>query len=168
MSETASLSTAPTRPTERRPGIHPLAFIPGVTFWGLIAAGFATENTAFFGASVVVFAVSAVVLITYKVKRSSAERAELARIWTEGLPATAVVKRISTKGGGMNGHPRVDFELEVTPPSGAAYAAATSVIVDKLAIPRIQPGCAVEVRIDPADRGSVVVDEALTYLGYRR
>ena len=41
-----------------------------------------------------------------------------------------------------------------------------SVIVNMLAIPRVQPGCEIEVRIDPQDRSKVAIDEKLTYLGY--
>ena len=63
---------------------------------------------------------------------------------------------------------RVTFQLEVHAPGRAPYAATATTIVSQLAIPRIQPGSTIQVRIDPADPNRVVVDESVTYLGYPR
>jgi hypothetical protein len=81
-------------------------------------------------------------------------------------PATAKVVELSTKGGGLNDNPKIDFELDVTREGEPSFRAQVSVIVSLLAIPRVQPGCEIDVRIDPHDRSKVVIDEKLTYLGY--
>ena len=54
-------------------------------------------------------------------------------------------------------------------PEGAApYRVTTRALISMLAIPRIQPGTVIDVRVDRADRARVVVDEQLTAYGYRR
>lgn len=73
---------------------------------------------------------------------------------------------ITTRGGGLNDNPRVEFELSVSLPGGEPYAVRTSAIIDKLAIPRIQPDCEIEVRVDPNDRAKLALDDKLVYPRY--
>jgi hypothetical protein len=147
--------------------INPLLFLPGIAIWGLFGVGFATDNMTLVGISACLMAATVVVGLAVQAKRSSAKRAEDTRIWLDGTPAKAKVIDISTKGGGLNDNPLIDIQLDVTPEGEASYRALTSVIVNMLAVPRIQPGCEIDVRFDPKDRTKVVIDEKLTYLGYK-
>lgn len=147
--------------------LHPLMFLPGTVMWGLFIAGAVTKNTVLIGVGVGVFALTAAVLITRKVKSSSSVRAERKRIWESGQEAKARVVSIGTRGGGINDHPMVDFELDVSVAGRAPYRASVSAIISKLAIPRIQPECELSVRVDPGDISKLVVDAALTPYGYR-
>jgi hypothetical protein len=90
----------------------------------------------------------------------SAKAAEARRIWEGGTRGTAKVIQISTRGG-LNDNPGVDFVLDVTPDGQPTYCTSTWAIVSLLAIPRIQPGCEIEVRIDPRDPSKVAIDEKL-------
>lgn len=144
----------------------PWVMLPGLAFWGLLGAGFYTEDTRFFSVAVGVAAVAIASKLAIAWRRSDQERAEVKRLWLEGTPRQAEIVAISSNGG-MNGHPRVTFELQIRTAS-APHRARAEVIVDKLAIPRIQPGTVIGVRVDPRDPSRVLIDEALTYLGYQR
>jgi len=147
--------------------IHPLWLVPGLLCWVLIGVGAATGNKTFIGLGVGLMFLSLVLGLIAAARSSSAKRAEAGRIWAGGIPGRAKVVDISTKGGRVNDNPTIDFELDVTPEGQSSYRAQVSVLVSQLAIPRIQPGCEIEVRIDPQDRSKVVVDEKLTYFGYK-
>ena len=147
--------------------ISPLVFIPGTLFWVLVGIGMVRHDNRFVGTAVVLLVVTLVLVGIRAMRMSSHERAERARIWSQGAPATAKVVSISTKGGGLNDNPNIDFELDVLSPDGAPYRARTTIVVSLLAIPRIQPGCEIQVRVDANDRGVVLIDESLTYLGYK-
>jgi hypothetical protein len=54
----------------------------------------------------------------------------------------------------------------VAVPDREPYRLSTSAIVSKLAIPRVQPGCEIEVRVDRDDPENLVLDAALTPTGY--
>jgi len=146
--------------------LHPLALLPGTVFWGCVIAGFATGNDAFFGVAVVVAVLLISTLLFFKIRASATQRAERLRIWTEGAPTTARVISIGTGGGSLNDYPYVDFVLELaegTPP----HRVELNALVSQLAIPRIQPGCQIAVRVDPKDPAKVVIDAELTPYGYR-
>jgi hypothetical protein len=143
-----------------------LLFIPGTLFWVLVLGGVFTENNAMIGGAVALFFVTAIAAITMKVRSSATEKAERLLIYTRGTPARARVVNIGTKGGGINGHPNIDFELEVTVPGHDPYRASFTALVSKLAIPRIQPDAQIDVRVDPDDRQRVLLDAALTPYGY--
>lgn len=59
--------------------------------------------------------------------------------------------------GGNEDDPNVDMDLDID----GGRLKVTSLIA-RLAIPRIQPGCEIQVRIDPADGKKIVIDPALT------
>lgn len=140
--------------------------IPGTLFWVLVLAGIFTRNNYMIGGAVVLFLVTAVVAIVLKVRASGAEKAETLRLYTRGTPARARILNIGTRGGAVNGHPSIDFELEVTIPGQEPYRASLTARVSKLAIPRIQPDAHIGVRVDPDDRQRVLLDAALTPYGY--
>jgi hypothetical protein len=142
-----------------------LAIGPGMLIWPLFLAGILTKNETLIGAGVVLFLLTAILVITLKVRESNAERARARQIWTQGLAGRAKVVTISSKGGGINDHPLVDLELDVTVDGKPTYRATTKAIISQLAIPRIQPACEIAVRVDPQDPQGVVVDPALTMHG---
>ena len=143
-----------------------LIFIPGTLFWPLILGGILTHDNRLIGIALALFLVTMIVAIAVKARSSSAEKAERLRIWTQGRPASAKVVTLGTKGGGLNGHPKVDFELEVDLPGHLPYAANISALISMLAIPRVQPGCRIDVRVDPEEKTRLVVDPSLTPYGY--
>lgn len=146
--------------------INPLMFIPGTLFWVLIAIGIATGHPVFLGVGIGVAGFTMIALTTVRLREASATRAERKRIWNDGISATARVVTIGTNGSGMNDHPMIDFDLDLVGEHAPGSRVHTSAIISKLAIPRIQPGCEIHVRLDPRDRSRLVIDQALTPYGY--
>lgn len=69
-----------------------------------------------------------------------------------GAPGQARVLNLQGTGTLVNHDPQVLLDLEVHPATGAApFRARCTAIVSQLQIPRVQPGCAVPVRFDPAN-----------------
>jgi len=145
----------------------PLLFLPGLVFWGLVGTGIATDNDALIGTGVVLFGIVAVAVITWKLRVVAAARGEKRRIWLDGQPGRASVIAISSTGGGINDHPMIDLELDVSLDGATPYRVSVQALISLLAIPRIQPRCEIAVQVDRADRSRVVVDSALTPYGYR-
>jgi hypothetical protein len=147
--------------------IHPIAFVPGALFWACVAVGFATDNKVIVGVGVAIAVVFVTMKVTRMIRASAAMRAERKRVWRDGVPTTARIVNIGTKGGGINDNPMIDFELDVAQSDERPHRVRVSTIVSKLAIPRVQPGCEIAVRLDPRDPSNLVIDEALTPYGYR-
>ncbi|MEL6177623.1 MAG: hypothetical protein AAFS10_01660 [Myxococcota bacterium] len=154
--------------------INPWAFVPGAGFWGCVGVYAMTGDEQWLGAAfavlVVALGIGAIVLLRRSAKRS----AEIARVWHEGVRATARVVSISTMGS-FNDHPRVQFELDILPSTeGDAmlttgrepYRVQVTAVINQLAVPRIQPDSIIHVAIDPEERSRVAVDGALVYPGY--
>ncbi len=140
--------------------------VPGMCAWGLVIAGIAMDDTVLLSMGVALFLTGGLLAVVRTLRSSANKRDERKRAWADGRPATARIISIGTRGGGINDHPLVNFELEVVMEGGISYQATTSGIVSKLAIPRIQPECEIVVRVDRNDRSVVVIDEALTPYGY--
>lgn len=145
--------------------MHPLLIIPGTLFWPLFIVGLATHNEPMFGIAIGVLVVFVIGLIASKVKASNIAREDRRRVVRDGAVTTAKVVRIGTGGGGINDHPRIDFELDVAA-NDAPYRVKMSALISQLAIPRVQPGCEIKVHVDPRDRTNLVVDAALTPYGH--
>ena len=133
-----------------------LLSVPILMGIALVVGGAVSKNDAMIWAGFGLVAAAAVVLIVLKVREISAEQAERQRIWKTGRPATAKVIKIVEVGG--DDQPEVDLELDV---AGGSPVKVRS-LISRLAIPRIQPGCEIQIRIDSADAKKVVVDPALT------
>lgn len=86
-------------------------------------------------------------------KRSAEARA----IMATGEPAHARVVQIALTGTSVNDHPEVRMTLDVYPQSRPPYRTEHVGVFSLLAIPRIQPGCALDVRFDRADPMKVAV-----------
>jgi hypothetical protein len=143
-----------------------LLVVPGTLFWVLALAGIFTKNNLLIGGAVVLALVTIVMAITMKVRTGAATKAEEQRIYAQGTPARARIIRIGTSGGNTNGHPNIDFELEVTIPGQEPYRVNLTALVSKLAISRVQPDTVIDVRVDPADRQRVLLDASLTPYGH--
>lgn len=143
-----------------------LMSLPGAAVWGLIITGAVMEDSVLIGIGVGIFAVAALVMVTRKIKQSTADKADRKRVWEQGRHGTAKIINIGTNGGGINGHPRINFELEVSVDGMAPYQVSTSAIISELAIPRVQPDMEIAVRVDPQDRNNLLVDAKLTPYGY--
>lgn len=143
-----------------------LLFIPGTAFWVLFGLGLATGNDTLLVLATVLMVVTIVTVITMRVRAAGAEQAERRRIWREGQPARARVVALASGGASTNDDPWVDLDLEVRPTDAAPYRARVHALISRLAIPRIQPACELDVRVDRADPQRLVVDAALTPGGY--
>ena len=104
--------------------------------------------------------VALVVFIALKISDASAANAERQRIWKSGKPATARVIGIKEVGG--DDQPDVDLDLELRADGTPAMTVKVRSLIARLAIPRIQPGCEIQVKVDPADAKKVVIDPSLT------
>jgi len=144
-----------------------LMMIPGMLFWALVGTGIATENRALIEIAVVLAVAVVITLLAVKLAGTGKRNAAMAKLWREGEPAQAVIKRISTRGGGVNDNLVIDLELEVTRAGGEPYPVQASQMISQLAIPRIQPGCQILVKVDPQSPTDLVVDEELTPYGYK-
>ena len=145
---------------------NPILIVPGMLFWVLIAVGAVTKNYVLIGIAVGCAVLTIIVGLTLKVRRFNAARVEAGRIWASGTPATARVIKLTAAGGSLNRNPFVDLELEVTNGTAPPYIATTHVLISSLAIPRVQPECKINVRVDPQDATKVLVDPDLTVMGY--
>lgn len=143
-----------------------LVIFCGTLFWPLVIVGGVTGNTTPISCAMVLFFVGAAVAMTTAIKRHRLVTAERRRVWSTGVQGQARVISIGTDGGGLNGNPKVDFDLEVTLPGEPPYRAKVTSLVSKLAIPRIQPECEIAVRVDPEDRNGVLIDDELTPYAY--
>ena len=78
-----------------------------------------------------------------------AAKAQLAQT---GLPASAQVLAVQQTGVMVNYNPEVLATLQVTHPhTGAAYQVQAKSVVPQIAIPQIQPGAHIQVRINPTN-----------------
>ena len=75
-----------------------------------------------------------------------------------GLPAKAVILRISDTGMTLNDDPVAWLDLEVRPDTGPVFQARTKCLIPRLDVPQFQPGCTIPVRYDPVDHARVGVD----------
>ena len=132
-----------------------LLVVPGLMGCALIVGGFVSDSNVMVGVGFGLAGFMVVSLIVLGIRDASAENAERRRIWKSGTPATARVITLSDVGGEDN--PEVDLELEIL-----SRKVKVRSLISRLAVPRIQPGCEIQVRVDPADGNKVVIDPGLT------
>lgn len=82
------------------------------------------------------------------------QRSQLA---ATGTPAHAQLLQVQQTGAMVNFNPEVVVLLQVQHPTLGSYRAQTKVVVPQLAIPRMQPGASVPVRISPTNPADVAV-----------
>ena len=72
-----------------------------------------------------------------------------AQLQVAGMPAQARVLSVRQTGAYVNMAPQCVFELEVYPGTTPPYTATVYAAVPPMAIPRVQPGMMVPIRVDP-------------------
>lgn len=85
-------------------------------------------------------------------------QAAQALLLATGVPGHAFVRAAADTGIVVQGDSVVELTLDVTAQGGAPYEVRTAALVPAAARSRALPGATVPVRIDPAQRGNVVVD----------
>ncbi len=94
-----------------------------------------------------------------------AQQAEQQQLVATGVQCSARVLGVQETGmkvsqGAQDAY-RLKLFVEVTPPGGyAPYNAELMAFVSVMAIPRVQPGCFVTVRVDPANPSRVAMEAA--------
>ena len=83
---------------------------------------------------------------------------ETQRVTASGVPGSARVLGVTDTGATLNDHPICEVQLEVTVPGQGPYTTAISQAIPRLQAPMLQPGATLAVKVDPADRDSVVLD----------
>jgi hypothetical protein len=137
-----------------------LMFVPILMGMTLIVGGAVSEKDAMIWAGLGLIGAAAIVLIVLKARVISAAQAERKRIWKTGRPATAKVVKIVEVGG--DDQPEIDLDLEVLAEGAPATSVKVRSLISRIAITRIQPGCEIQLRVDPADVKKVVIDPGLT------
>jgi len=74
-----------------------------------------------------------------------------------GMPAMGRVIQLVDTGMLVNNNPQVRIVVEVQMPGRPPYPADTTMIVSMLAIPRVQPGCMVQLRVDPMNPARIAI-----------
>ena len=83
---------------------------------------------------------------------------ETQRVTATGVPGTARVLGVTDTGATVNDHPVCDVELEVTVPGQGPYTTTIRQTIPRMQVPMLQPGATLAVKVDPADRNTVVMD----------
>ena len=76
---------------------------------------------------------------------------------SNGLPADAIILKLSDTGTTVNQNPMVRMLLEVRPPNEPSFQAEVERLISRLEIPQVQPGAAVRVKYDPETRAVAIV-----------
>jgi hypothetical protein len=103
----------------------------------------------------VFFLMTMVLLVGAPIVSWLSNRTTLAR----GVPAEAVILKISDTGTTINNNPVVRLLLEVHPPNQPPFQAETEQLLSRLQIPQVQPGATVQVKYDPANQAVALVDQ---------
>lgn len=140
-----------------------ILFASGALFWGLIIAGAATGNNVLIGVGVGVSVVTIGVTLTLRARGGLALREARKALWAGGKPARARVVSLRKTGARINHDPQVDLELEVQRLGQSPYTVTYRFYVSQLAVPRVQPDCELDVRVDPADDSRVAIDPSLGF-----
>jgi hypothetical protein len=79
------------------------------------------------------------------------------KLMQDGLVAEATVVSASETGMYVNQRPMVRIVLDVRPTGGEGFQAKVDRLISVLEVPRIQPGSAVEVRYEAANRSNLII-----------
>ena len=141
--------------------------VPWLMGIALVVGGATSDNPTMIGIGCGLAGVAVVIFIVIKFGEMSHAEAERKRIWKEGRPATARVVAITEAPGGSEDNPEVDLQLEVRAEGAPPSAIKVRSYISRLAIPRIQPGCEIQVRLDSTDGTKAVIDPGLTPYGLK-
>lgn len=83
---------------------------------------------------------------------------EQQRVTATGVAGSARVLAVTDTGATLNDHPVCEVQLEVTVPGQGPYATTIRQAIPRMQAPMLQPGTTLPVKVDPADRDSVIMD----------
>jgi hypothetical protein len=86
-----------------------------------------------------------------------AEGMKAQRLMANGQAGSATITAIRDTGVTINDNPTVELDLSVALAGGEPYAVTHRQTISRIAIPSFQPGATVPVRVDPADRSSLMI-----------
>jgi len=86
-----------------------------------------------------------------------AEGQKAQHLMLDGRVASATITAVRDTGVTINDNPTVEFDLCVVLDDTAPYAVTHRQTISRIAIPSFQPGATIPVRVDPADRGSLII-----------
>jgi hypothetical protein len=78
-------------------------------------------------------------------------------LMVNGRVASATIVAVRDTGITINDNPTVEFELSVALDGAEPYAVTHRQTISRIAIPNFQPGATIPVRVDPADRQSLMI-----------
>jgi hypothetical protein len=139
-----------------------LLFVPVLMGCALVVGGFTSDSSVMIGSGFGIAGVAFVIFVILKISDASAAKAERLRIWKTGRVATARVIAIAEAPGSGEDIPEVDLDLELRGEGAAPTPVKVRSLVSRLAVPRIQPGCEIQVWVDPAGGNKILIDPALT------
>ena len=76
----------------------------------------------------------------------------------DGLQGDAIVTSVQDTGVQVNNMPMLEVGLQVSLEGRDAYEASVKQVVQRSAVPRVQPGMKVPVRVDPQHPEAVAID----------
>ncbi|WP_027007436.1 DUF3592 domain-containing protein [Conexibacter woesei] len=78
-------------------------------------------------------------------------------LMANGQAGSATITAVRDTGMTINDNPTVEMDLDVSLGGGEPYAVTHRQTISRIAIPSFQPGATVPVRVDPADRTSLMI-----------
>jgi hypothetical protein len=86
-----------------------------------------------------------------------AEGMKAQHLMANGRAGSATITAIRDTGMTINDNPTVELDLAVSLDGDAPYAVTHRQTISRIAVPSFQPGATVPVRVDPADRSSLLI-----------
>jgi hypothetical protein len=86
-----------------------------------------------------------------------AEGQKAQHLMANGRVASATITAVRDTGMTINDNPTVELDLSVVLDGADPYAVTHRQTISRIAIPSFQPGATVPVRVDPADRSSLMI-----------
>ena len=86
-----------------------------------------------------------------------AEGQKAQHLMANGQVGSATITAIRDTGMTINDNPTVEFDLAVSVDGTDPYAVTHRQTISRIAIPSFQPGATIPVRVDPADRSSLMI-----------
>ena len=139
-----------------------LLFVPVLLGCALVVGGFTSDSSTMIGIGFGMAGTAFAIFMVLAISDASAAKAERRRIWKTGRAAIARVIAIAEAPGSGEENPEVDLDLEVRGDGAPATTVKVRSLISRLAVPRVQPGCEIQVWVDPADGNKILIDPKLT------
>jgi hypothetical protein len=78
-------------------------------------------------------------------------------LMADGRPGSATIIAVRDTGLAIDHDPTIELDLAVVLDGGAAYDVTHRQTISRIAIPSFKPGATIPVRVDPADRQSLMI-----------